>query len=160
MVLTYVKTKTKIIWHVHAGRRADFFCGVYQLETRFARISINRRDWKWGQTNTTTIATWGHKPIISNGYEDIMREIKQSIYQRDGKCGQTNITTTATWRHEPTILNGSMHPYHTSHPVYFLFCKMFKLKMSEWSGTIKGTWSSRLRTGYPRQPRKEGETAQ
>ena len=24
--------------YVHAGRRADFFCGVYQLETRFARI--------------------------------------------------------------------------------------------------------------------------
>ena len=23
---------------MHAGRRADFFCGVYQLETRFARI--------------------------------------------------------------------------------------------------------------------------
>ena len=40
MVLTYVNTKTKIIWHVHAGRRADFFCGVYQLETRFARITF------------------------------------------------------------------------------------------------------------------------
>ena len=38
-----------------------------------------RRDGKWGQTNTTTIATWGHEPIISNGYEDIMREIMQSI---------------------------------------------------------------------------------
>ena len=41
VVLTYVNTKTKIIWHVHAGRRADFFCGVYQLETRFARIIQN-----------------------------------------------------------------------------------------------------------------------
>ena len=25
---------------MHAGRRADFFCGVYQLETRFARINV------------------------------------------------------------------------------------------------------------------------
>ena len=25
---------------MHAGRRADFFCGVYQLETRFARIIL------------------------------------------------------------------------------------------------------------------------
>ena len=36
-------TKTKIIAHVHAahghtGTRADFFFGMYQLETRFARI--------------------------------------------------------------------------------------------------------------------------
>ena len=27
---------------MHAGRRADFFCGVYQLETRFARIRYIR----------------------------------------------------------------------------------------------------------------------
>ena len=36
-------TKTKIIAHVHTARghtgtRADFFFGLYQLETRFARI--------------------------------------------------------------------------------------------------------------------------
>ena len=36
-------TKTKIIAHVHAahghtGTRADFFFGMYQLETRFDRI--------------------------------------------------------------------------------------------------------------------------
>ena len=41
-------TKTKIIsrTHVHTctrhtGTRADFFLGMYQLETRFARININ-----------------------------------------------------------------------------------------------------------------------
>ena len=33
-------TKTKIIARVHTahGTRADFFFGMYQLETRFARI--------------------------------------------------------------------------------------------------------------------------
>ena len=57
MVLTYVNTKTKIIWHVHAGRRADFFCGVYQLETRFARIKIN------GPTSEQDISL--HAPLNS-----------------------------------------------------------------------------------------------
>ena len=34
-------TKTKISrTHVHACTRADFFFGMYQLETRFARINI------------------------------------------------------------------------------------------------------------------------
>ena len=40
-------TKTKITAHVHAalghtGTRADFFFGMYQLETRFARITLIR----------------------------------------------------------------------------------------------------------------------
>ena len=59
MVLTYVNTKTKIIWHVHAGRRADFFCGVYQLETRFARIRLLKQlTPKPGWNRANIIAQW------------------------------------------------------------------------------------------------------
>ena len=101
----FVKTG---IWGHHGGDKQSTF----------------RRNGKGMQTNTTNIATWDHEPIISNAYEDIMKEIKQSVYWRDGKWKQTKTTTTATWGHETTISNGSMHPPHTSHPVYFLFRKI------------------------------------
>ena len=56
-----------------------------------SRQPIYWRCGKWGQTNTTTIARWGHEPIISNGYEDIMREIKQSVYIGETEKGGNQI---------------------------------------------------------------------
>ena len=44
---------------MHAGRRADFFCGVYQLETRFARI-ISLEDEQTARTLGVVVLTLSH----------------------------------------------------------------------------------------------------
>ena len=49
---------------------------------------------------------------------------------------------------------------HTLYISFFKLCKISWLHMSERSRTNKGTRSSRLRTGHPRQRPGEGETAQ
>ena len=62
--------------------------------------SIYRRDGKWGQTNATTIAPWGHEQIISNGHENIMREMKQNIYVYIGETGNEGKPRPQPLQHE------------------------------------------------------------
>ena len=81
------------------------------------KTSIYRRDGKSGQTNTTTIATWGHEPIISNGYEDIIRR-SSSVYiseRREMRASQDhNHWNMRTWTNHSKRFNAPV----TSHPVY------------------------------------------
>ena len=57
-VVYLTRRRKNWIWGHHEGHNQSTF----------------RRDGKWEQTNTITIARWGHESITSNRYEDIIKE--------------------------------------------------------------------------------------
>ena len=103
-VVYITRGRTTGIWGHHEGNE----------------LCIFPKDGEWGHTNTTIIATWGHEQIISNGYEDIMRDNMSE--RREMRANEEhNLCITRTWNNHFNLFNS---PHHTSHPVYCLFCEI------------------------------------